>query len=428
VLNSHSFGLSPRITIFGQSHDPEIGVLIEKLPAGLSLDMDNVTSMLQRRKPGQGALTTARSESDKPCIGSGLDGGVTTGSLMRVTFANTDTRKGDYQQFASIPRPSHADYLAMTKYGEAHDMAGGGRFSGRLTLPLCFAGAICLQILNEQNITVRARLAEVGGQRENLDACIMQARDDHDSVGGIVELAATGLPAGVGEHPFGGVEPVLSQLLFAIPGVRGVEFGAGFGAAAMRGSAHNDAWVSGQDNTVQTATNHAGGVIGGMTTGMNLRLRVAFKPTPSISKAQETLNLDTGQQETLTVKGRHDPCIAVRAVPVVEAMVAIGLLNLINTDSQRFSTRSIGDSDSISDIRSEIDHLDDELAQLFAQRMTLVDRIDSYKTKTDTPVYDPAREQAILSRLTAGMDFSQTEALTSLYQKVFEISRGRQSR
>ena len=329
----HSFGTSPRVTIFGQSHDPEIGVTIENLPSGITLDYDAIDELLTRRRPGGiDRLVTARIETDEPQIRSGVVDGVTTGEPLTATFTNADTRGTDYEQFAVLPRPSHVDYLARQKYGDEHDIAGGGRFSARLTLPLCFAGAVCMQILRARGVAVCGRLVEAGGNAEAPYAAIEQTRDEGDSVGGIVEVAATGLPPGVGEHPYGGVEPVLASLLFAIPGVRGVEFGEGFAAARMRGSEHNDPWKLDEDGRVVPATNHAGGVIGGMTTGEALVVRIAFKPTASIARGQQTLNVETGVTETLAIKGRHDPCIAVRGVPVAEAAVAVGLLNLLNAE------------------------------------------------------------------------------------------------
>ena len=419
----NSFGILPRVTVFGQSHDAQIGTLIEGLPPGIVLDMEQITTLLQRRKGGDNALTTSRKEADIPQIQTGVKDGITTGRPLKVTFTNRDTRSGDYEQFRTIPRPSHADYLAILKYGNAHDIAGGGRFSGRLTLPLCFAGAICLQILDSQGIAIHACLTEVAGKCDDFETSIIRAREDNDSVGGVVEFVATGLPAGVGQHPFGGVEPLLSHLLFAIPGARGVEFGEGFGAARMRGSEHNDPWICKSDGLVRTATNHAGGIVAGMTTGMPVVGRVAFKPTASIGLPQKTLNLTTGQTETLVIKGRHDPCIALRAIPVVEATVAIGLLNLINLDS-----RKEDEGGGLDGLRHRIDALDDTISELFYRRMELVEHIRAYKSQTDTPVRDRKREQEIIERLSRNVTDDDATDLANLYQTIFEISRRRQTR
>ena len=418
-MHSNSFGISPRVTIFGQSHDPEIGARITGLPAGMHIDHDALEDLLERRRPGKSALTTPRKETDAPHIVSGITDGVLDGSALSVVFHNSDTRNADYERFKTTPRPSHADYVATQKYGDGHSIAGGGRFSGRLTLPLCYAGALCLQVLHEQGIEVTARLVEVGGSALDIEQCILDAAADGNSVGGIIELTVTDLPAGIGEHPFAGVEPVLSQLFFAIPGVRGVEFGAGFRAATMRGSEHNDSWILTDEGEVRTASNHAGGVVAGMTTGMPLVARIAFKPTPSIACGQETLNLESGKQEMLAVTGRHDPCIAVRAVPVVEAAAAIGLLNLINLDS---SVRS----DELADLRSSIDTLDIELIRLINTRMDISEKIGQYKTERNMPIHHPEREQEIIDRLREGTSPEIAEYIEELYGKIFEWSRKRQ--
>ena len=418
-MNSNSFGILPRITVFGQSHDPEIGVLIDGLPRGLKLDMELIESLLERRRPGQSNLTTPRSETDTPQIETGIKDGVTTGRQMRVTFKNSDTRGKDYDRFRVTPRPSHADYLAVRKYGAEHDIAGGGRFSGRLTLPITFAGALCLQILREQGIEIHAKLIEVEGAREGFEKRIIRASHEGDSVGGVVELVATGLKSGIGEHPYSGVEPTLSQILFAIPGVRGVEFGAGFKAAQMRGSAHNDPWIADGEGSLKTVTNNAGGVVAGMTTGMDLIVRVAFKPTPSIACGQLTANIETGKQEVLAITGRHDPCIAVRGVPVVEAACAIGLLNLINLDSTEGATELEG-------LRGQINTLDDEIARLYEKRILVAQKIAHHKKTHDIVGYDPGREQEILDRLTSGKAGEVADHITQLYALIFDLSRGKQ--
>ena len=418
-MYSNSFGLLPRITIFGQSHDSEIGVIIDGLPAGITPDKDAIDELLERRRPGQSDLTTPRCEADEPHIEFGIENGITTGKQIRVSFKNFDTRGKDYDQFRVTPRPSHADYLAVQKYGEAHDIAGGGRFSGRLTLPLTFAGAVCLQMLREIGVEIQAKLVEVEGAKEDIEEHIKCARDEGDSVGGVIELTATGLPAGIGEHPYGGVEPILSQLLFAIPGVRGVEFGAGFKAAQMRGSKHNDLWIVDEDGSLKTETNNAGGVVAGMTTAMPLVIRVAFKPTPSIACSQKTANLETGQQEVLAITGRHDPCIAVRAVPVVEAAVAIGLLNLINLDS--------GNRDcELAELRKSIDVLDIELMRLINQRMSVSESIGEYKEKHNMAICDQDREREIIDRLKGDSSEEDARYIEDIFTRIFEWSRKRQ--
>lgn len=352
------FGENIRVSIFGQSHSEAIGVVVDGLPAGFEVDMDALNAFLARRAPGQGRFTTARKESDLPEFVSGIVDGVTCGAPLCALIRNKDTRSGDYADLRDHPRPSHADYPAYVKFGAAHDIRGGGHFSGRLTAPLCIAGGIALQMLARRGVRVGAHLCSVGDvQDERFDPvgvserdferiaangfpvidemagarmfdAIERARMDADSIGGTIECAATGLPAGLGDALFGGLEGRLSQALFGIPAVKGVEFGSGFDGARMRGSENNDPFVM-QDGSVRTLTNNAGGILGGITTGMPLIMRVAIKPTPSIGRAQRSVSLSEGKPYELTIRGRHDPCIAPRAVPVVEAAAALVLLDMM---------------------------------------------------------------------------------------------------
>ena len=352
------FGENIKVSIFGQSHSEAIGVVVDGLPAGFEVDMDALNAFLARRAPGQGKFTTARKESDMPEFVSGIVDGVTCGAPLCALIRNNDTRSGDYADLRDHPRPSHADYPAYVKFGAAHDIRGGGHFSGRLTAPLCIAGGIALQMLAGRGVRVGAHLCSVGDvQDERFDPvnvserdferiaangfpvldemagarmfdAIERARMDADSIGGTIECAATGLPAGLGDALFGGLEGRLSQALFGIPAVKGVEFGSGFEGARMRGSENNDPFVM-QDGSVRTLTNNAGGILGGITTGMPLIMRVAIKPTPSIGRAQRSVSLSEGEPYELTIRGRHDPCIAPRAVPVVEAAAALVLLDMM---------------------------------------------------------------------------------------------------
>lgn len=352
------FGENIKVSIFGQSHSEAIGVVVDGLPAGFEVDMDALNAFLARRAPGQGKFTTARKESDLPEFVSGIVDGVTCGAPLCALIRNKDTRSGDYADLRDHPRPSHADYPAYVKFGAAHDIRGGGHFSGRLTAPLCVAGGIALQMLAGRGVRVGAHLCSVGDvQDEHFDLvsvgerdferiaangfpvldemagarmfdAIERARMDADSIGGTIECAATGLPAGLGDALFGGLEGRLSQALFGIPAVKGVEFGSGFDGARMRGSENNDPFVM-QEGSVRTLTNNAGGILGGITTGMPLIMRVAIKPTPSIGRAQRSVSLSEGKPYELTIRGRHDPCIAPRAVPVVEAAVALVLLDMM---------------------------------------------------------------------------------------------------
>ena len=351
-----SWGNQVKISIFGESHGPAIGCVLEGLPAGETVDLEAVRLQMARRAPGQDRTSTPRKEADTPQVLSGLLHDTTTGAPLCAVIANTNTHSGDYQNLLAVPRPGHADYPAWVKYHGFHDVRGGGHFSGRLTAPLVFAGAVCRQILLRRGIVLGAHAAAVGAvedlplnplpevlqnlsgayfpvlSAERKDAMIREieaARTAQDSIGGIVECGITGVPAGLGgEGMFGGVESIFSSILFGIPACKGVAFGAGFDAAKLHGSENNDAYFYDESGAVKTRTNHAGGILGGITTGMPILFRAAFKPTPSIAKEQQSIDLATRQNTTLAVRGRHDPCIVPRAVPVVESAAALALLNL----------------------------------------------------------------------------------------------------
>jgi len=326
---SFNFGKNIRVSIFGESHGEAIGVVIDGLPAGVRLNLSTLYDFLARRRPG-GALSTARNEADTPKILSGLLDGVLTGAPICAVIHNTDVKSGDYDALKNTPRPGHADYPAALRFGGAADMRGGGPFSGRLTAPLCIAGGICLQLLAEKGVAVTTNVLEIAGKRDPADMveAVKSTAAQGDSVGGIVECRAKGLAPGMGGHMFDGVENRVAAAVFGVPGVRGIEFGDGFEAARKRGSEHNDAYIL-QDGCVVTETNHCGGVLGGMTTGNDLVFRVALKPTPSISKIQRTVNLETMKETEISISGRHDPCIVWRAAPAIEAAAAIALLDMI---------------------------------------------------------------------------------------------------
>lgn len=347
---SSSYGENLRLTIFGQSHSPAIGVTVEGIPAGQRIDLAELQRFLNRRAPGRSDLATPRKEADVPEFLSGVVDGVTCGAPLTAIIRNTNTRSGDYSNLAHTPRPGHADYTAAVKYGGAQDVAGGGHFSGRLTAPLCIAGGICLQLLRREGISIVSRIAEIGGiedrgelngptaekpfpvvddaQGAKMREAIAAAKAEGDSVGGILEVAAFGLPAGLGDPMFGGMENRIAAIVFGIPAVKGVEFGEGFGAARLRGSENNDAFCI-RDGRVGTVTNHCGGILGGITDGMPLRFRAAIKPTPSIFRPQQSVDLGTMQETALQIRGRHDPCIVPRAVPVLEAAAAIAIYDAL---------------------------------------------------------------------------------------------------
>jgi chorismate synthase len=354
---SSEFGSRLKISVFGQSHGEAIGVVADGFPAGEAVDLAELERFMARRRGGS-PLSTARSEEDKPRFLSGLLDGRTCASPLCAVIANEDARSSDYAALRDMPRPGHADYTASVKWGGAADMRGGGHFSGRLTAPLCTVGGIAKQILARRGVFVGAHLASVadvpdehfplhptGALFDEIAAKPFPVMDDaagarmrqtildaamaSDSVGGVIECAAIGLPAGLGAPMFDGVENRLAAAIFGIPGVKGVEFGDGFACAGRKGSENNDAFFVNEQGAVATRSNHCGGILGGITNAMPVVLRAAMKPTPSIGKVQETVNLSSMEASPLVVKGRHDPCIALRAVPVVEAVAALVLLDMI---------------------------------------------------------------------------------------------------
>lgn len=355
---SCNFGSKIKLTIFGQSHSQAIGCVLDGVPAGIKLDVERIEAFMARRAPGKNKISTARKEPDTPRIISGVVDGVTCGAPICAIIENSDTRSGDYDKLRSLPRPGHSDYAAFMKHNGFNDIRGGGNFSGRLTAPLCFAGAVCIQILESKGIHIGAHISSiaqvddcrfdaVGVTKENLDsvkskplpviddakgeemiATIDAARSDGDSVGGTVECAVIGLPAGIGDPIFDGIENQISRIVFGIPAVKGIEFGSGFDGSRLRGSENNDEFTC-TNGEIKTVTNNHGGILGGITSGMPVIFRCAFKPTPSIAKQQQTVNLSTGENELFTVGGRHDPCVVQRAVPCVEAAAALAIADYI---------------------------------------------------------------------------------------------------
>lgn len=352
---SSFFGQQLRLALFGQSHGEAIGITMDGFPAGMTIDMERVAAEMQRRAPGRSSLTTPRKEADVPEILSGVMDGRTTGQPICAVIRNTNTRSADYGEGVDLLRPGHADYTGHVRYFGFEDWRGGGHFSGRLTAPIVFAGALCSQWLEQQGISIVSHIQQLGRVKdaslmdcENVDAAelkkmhlpvlrkgvdtemeqeAMAALQAQDSVGGVIECRIDGLPAGLGAPFFDSVESVLSHLLFSVPAVKGVEFGEGFGFAALRGSQANDPFCM-EDGKVVTATNRSGGVQGGITNGMPVIFRCAVRATPSIAKTQQTVSLRAGENAEINIHGRHDPCILPRAVPVIEAMAAIGVMEL----------------------------------------------------------------------------------------------------
>lgn len=354
------FGNVIHLSIFGQSHSPAIGCSLDGVPAGIELDLDALQRFLDRRAPGRSDTATMRREADAPEFIAGITDGRTDGAPLAAIIRNTNTRSEDYAELRRVPRPGHADFPARVKYRNMHDVAGGGHFSGRLTAPLCVAGGIALQALEGCGVRIAAHIANLGPEgipdeplnpmeadpaqlaaiashelpcidadaASRMREAILSARSELDSIGGVVECAAYGMPAGVGDPMFDGIENRIARIAFGIPAVKGVDFGAGFGAAYLKGSENNDAYrmVGG---AVRTETNRAGGILGGITTGAPVVWQMAVKPTPSIGRVQRSVDMDEGTDTELTVRGRHDPCIVPRAVPVAEAACALALLDAL---------------------------------------------------------------------------------------------------
>ena len=351
-----TWGNNLQLTIFGESHGPAIGVVVDGLPIGLSVDEEAVARDMARRAPGQDPTATARREADRVRIVSGLYRGHTTGAPLCGLIENTNVRSGDYEAMQRLMRPGHADYAGYVKYRGMNDPRGGGHFSGRLTAPLCIAGGIAIQLLEKLGVTVAAHIQSIGsvddasfdlagvnaaqlqallqkpfpvlrdGAAEEMRSAILAAKGNLDSLGGVIECAAVGVPVGWGDPMFGGMENRIAQLVFGIPAIRGIEFGLGFPAARLTGSQHNDPYYM-DGGAVRTRTNRHGGILGGITSGMPVVFRAAVKPTASIAQRQESVSLSQKADAPLEVHGRHDPCIVPRAVPVMEAAAAIALLD-----------------------------------------------------------------------------------------------------
>ena len=328
IRHMNSFGRLFRVQIFGESHGESVGILLDGVPAGLPLTVNDFLPDIERRKGGTQKGTTPRQESDLPIFKSGVFNDKTTGAPLAIFFENNNTRSGDYEKLRAVPRPGHADFVAHKKFGGYEDFRGGGHFSGRLTVGLVAAGVIAKKLVHQ--LSIQATILEIGGERD-LEKGLQKAIDQKDSVGGIVECRVKGLPVGLGGPFFDSVESLLSHAVFAIPAVRGIEFGTGFAAAKMYGLEHNDAIL---DDAGVTRSNHAGGIVGGITNGNELVFRIAIKPTSSTPKEQETWNWETKAVEPFSVKGRHDLCIALRVPVVLEAVTAIVLTDLFALEQQ----------------------------------------------------------------------------------------------
>ncbi len=355
---SCNFGNKIKITIFGQSHSEAIGVIIDGLPAGFKIDTEKTAAFMAKRAPGKNDLSTPRKEADEVKILSGVVDNITCGAPLCAVIENTNTRSGDYDKLRKLPRPSHSDFAAMMKHNSFNDIRGGGNFSGRLTAPLCFAGAVCMQMLEEKGIRIGAHISSIGKvddkrfdpvnvsaddfdsllvkafpvindkQGELMRKEIYDAKGSGDSVGGTIECAVIGMPAGIGDPIFDGIENRLAAAIFGIPAIKGIEFGSGFDGSRLTGSQNNDDFIS-ENGKIKTATNNHGGILGGISSGMPIVFRCAVKPTPSIGMQQQSVNTETGEEEKLVIGGRHDPCIVPRAVPCIEAAAAVVIADFL---------------------------------------------------------------------------------------------------
>ena len=423
------------LSIFGTSHGTSIGMILDGVPPGIRIDEETLATFMTRRAPGQSNLSTARKEPDHPEFISGIKDGMTTGEQIKAIIYNTDVKSSDYSALARTPRPGHADYTAHVKYKGHEDSRGGGAFSGRMTAPLCIAGGICKQILESEGIAVSASIHDIHGNSSEPLSEIVKAQALRDSVGGTVICTVSGLAAGYGGPLFEGLEGRLSQAIFGIPAVKGIEFGTGFGAAEMYGSENNDEFYYDAEGNVRTRTNNCGGILGGISDGMDIEFRVAIKPTPSIARIQRTIIYDSREETEIEVHGRHDPCIVPRALPCIEAATAIVLVDVMlsqqpmesadikleyvqiensdkdaSTAGQAASTApdeqpdgmlNNGDSgvQHISDCRSEIDAIDSQLLPLIEQRLRVAEAVAIYKQEHNLEIVDQPREDSLFSKL-----------------------------
>ena len=369
-------------TIFGESHGPAVGVLIQNIPAGLPVDGELIHADLLRRK-ASGALATGRHEPDEVELLAGVYQGRTTGDALVAVLRNRDVRSGDYAALRDIPRPGHADYAAFVRSGGCNDYRGGGRFSGRLTAPLTVAGSLAKTFLKTLDITINAVVLE----EEVLRRRAAEARENGDSVGGQIRCTVSGVPAGLGGPDWRDtVESEISRHVFAIPAVKAFGFGEGEGFAALHGSEANDAFRT-DGSRVFTETNHSGGINGGISNGMDIVFTATFRPTPSIAKPQETVDLARMENTAVTVGGRHDSCVALRAAPVVEAAAALAICRLLPADDG-----------SLAGLRRQLDDVDEQMTALLARRLALAGEIGRYKAAQGLPVLDEAREKEVLAR------------------------------
>ena len=417
-------GKTLTLSIFGTSHGPSIGMNLSGIPSEASINLDVLQEFMARRAPGNSPFSTSRKEPDIPKFVSGLRSVssrnsrnlTADGSEIKAIIYNRDVKSSDYSKIANTPRPGHADYTAHVKYGGTEDSRGGGAFSGRMTAPLCIAGGICKQLLAERGIYINASIHDIHGNAEDPLSEIKKAQVLRDSVGGTILCTISGLEAGYGGPLFEGLEGRIAEIVYAIPAVKGIEFGAGFESTRMYGSENNDEFYYDERGTVCTRTNNCGGILGGISDGMDIEFRVAIKPTPSIARPQKTIVYDSTEEAEIEVHGRHDPCIAPRAVPCVEAAAAVVITDLVLTERTASSTVSKESNDltmvsptsansfglvsrDLSHLRSSIDEIDLQLLALIERRLKITESVATYKKENNLRIIDSNREASLLKRI-----------------------------
>ena len=417
-------GKTLTLSIFGTSHGPSIGMTLSGIPSEASINLDVLQEFMARRAPGNSPFSTSRKEPDIPkfvsglrSVSSGNSRNLTAdGSEIKAIIYNRDVKSSDYSKIANTPRPGHADYTAHVKYGGTEDSRGGGAFSGRMTAPLCIAGGICKQLLAERGIYINASIHDIHGNAEDPLSEIKKAQVLRDSVGGTILCTISGLEAGYGGPLFEGLEGRIAEIVYAIPAVKGIEFGAGFESTRMYGSENNDEFYYDERGTVYTRTNNCGGILGGISDGMDIEFRVAIKPTPSIARPQKTIVYDSTEEAVIEVYGRHDPCIVPRAVPCVEAAAAVVITDLVLTERTASSTVSKESNDltmvsptsansfglvsrDLSHLRSSIDEIDLQLLALIERRLKITESVATYKKENNLRIIDSNREASLLKRI-----------------------------
>ena len=417
-------GQTLTLSIFGTSHGPSIGMTLSGIPSEANINLDVLQEFMARRAPGNSLLSTSRKEPDIPEFVSGLRSGssgnsrnlTTDGSEIKAIIYNRDVKSSDYSKISNTPRPGHADYTAHVKYGGMEDSRGGGAFSGRMTAPLCIAGGICKQLLAESGIYINASIHDIHGNAEDPLSEIKKAQVLRDSVGGTISCTISGLDAGYGGPLFEGLEGRIAEIVYAIPAVKGIEFGVGFESTRMYGSENNDEFYYDENDTVCTRTNNCGGILGGISDGMDIEFRVAIKPTPSIARPQKTIVYDSTEEAEIEVHGRHDPCIVPRAVPCVEAATAVVIADLVLTEkavSSAASKKTKGlttasptsassfslVSEDLSHLRSSIDEIDLQLLNLIERRLQIAESVAAHKKENNLGIIDSNREASLLKRI-----------------------------